>query len=211
MRPTANFNFDNLEFEKWLSNSGLIKGVTTYSEDLSYARRAYLAVVEKFTYGLPTSYTASDLIKELPLKADNLGLNIVLVTILRANRIPARLIHRKNPPRPTKSNREVVEEEGPVIETQFYVDHIGWLTANPTDYLKGRNPQFNPARPETLIGGFAVDTSKSVVTGADGLNFVDMPVVGHRLISLDGPTLMFDHKILTNNWLVTEVPNKPTQ
>jgi hypothetical protein len=52
-----------------------------------------------------------------------------------------------------------------------------------------------------------VDDSKSVVTGVDGLNYIELPSYGHRLLSLDGPTVLFEHKILTNNWLLTEVPN----
>ena len=52
-----------------------------------------------------------------------------------------------------------------------------------------------------------MDDSKSVVTGVDGLNFVELPGLGHRILSLDGPTVLFEHKTLSNNWLLTEVPN----
>jgi hypothetical protein len=76
-----------------MSKVGLIKGVTTFSEDLSFAKRAYLRVLELCTIVTPSSsFTASEII--VSGKTDAIGINVLFVAILRSSNIPARLLHR---------------------------------------------------------------------------------------------------------------------
>lgn len=95
IRITPEFDYDSMEFEGWLNKKGLLKNIVIYTDDLNFARKAYLVIARDFTFWTTCEPKASQIIATG--KADNLGMNKVLVTALRANKIPARLMYRRIP------------------------------------------------------------------------------------------------------------------
>jgi len=182
-----------LDFEKWLSKNGLLKGIVMFGEDLTFARRAYLVIIKELQYIPSSDVTKASTIITIG-KGDGIALNKVFVSILRANKIPARLAFRKNP---------LVKKDEPSSYacTTFYVDQIGWITADPTPWVRGRNPSWAETKQEEILKSFGLEDTKSIVSGIEGLNFVELPIYGPKHLDMTGPTILFDHKIISSDFL----------
>jgi len=118
-------------------------------------------------------------------KGDGIALNKVFVSILRANKIPARLAFRKNP---------LVKKDEPSSYacTTFYVDQIGWITADPTPWVRGRNPSWAETKQEEILKSFGLEDT----------------IYGPKHLDMTGPTILFDHKIISSDWILNEVIQK---
>jgi hypothetical protein len=105
----------------------------------------------------------------------------------------------------------VLKRDEPIItnvQTQFYIDQIGWVNADPTNYTRGKDPNNWSEKLDYLLQGFGIDDAKSMVSGIEGLNFTDMPCYGPKLLDQTGPTIPFEHKLISSDWILNEVVQK---
>ena len=91
IQPTRSYDFDKSAVRKFLASQELRKSKT--ESDLEFARRAFLHVRREFSYVYPPkrpNRSAADVFGEGA--SDCGGLNGLLVAILRANDVPARVL-----------------------------------------------------------------------------------------------------------------------
>jgi len=205
IRAVGNYDYDHLDFERWLSKNGLLKGIVMFGEDLTFARKAYLAVCKEFQYVHTTTSEPGKATQIIALgKGDNVALNTVLITLLRASKIPARLIYKR-----VVSPKK--DEPAVFAQTLFYVEQIGWITADPTPFVRGKNPTWSETNTNIFLAGFGIDDATNVITGIEGLNFSEIPCYGPRLLNLSSPTVMFGYKTLQDSFLLSEIHPAPKQ
>eukprot|EP01117_Protostelium_nocturnum_P009342 TRINITY_DN3340_c0_g1_i2.p1 TRINITY_DN3340_c0_g1~~TRINITY_DN3340_c0_g1_i2.p1 ORF type:complete len:840 (-),score=265.46 TRINITY_DN3340_c0_g1_i2:21-2540(-) len=162
--PTRSLDFGGAIFSNWLSQNGLYfyEGETI----ISFAMRAYQHISLNFNYLFPSA----DKLSEIVLKGsgDCGGLNKVFVGIMRANRIPARLLYGRHAksvdPRETVTwgtEGNITDSGIPYsqthVQSQFYVENVGWIPVDATFCVQNKNPSWNPELPSSLLFGFGSD------------------------------------------------------
>jgi transglutaminase-like putative cysteine protease len=208
-KQTECMDIEDKSFAEWLEKYGLMKGLTGMKETNVYlACKIYLAITRTMLYRYPcTERKASEIVKSG--YGDSLALNIVMVAALRFNNIPSRLIYGRMATSKVKGQTiswiggdSGIENEQMGVKSQFFMDGVGWITADPTMYLKNTNPKWDSSKEETLLGGFGKDGGDFMIFSVES-GFVELPMFGPTIpTNFQEFSLLFEHKRTDSDWVV---------
>ena len=142
LKATKTVNHDSKEFRSWLKATGLIR--KKKEGQIEFARRAFQHIANNFTYLYTYKMNRECNNVRIQKKSDCGGLSILLISTLRANGIPARLICGRWAKSAEKGKRigEVAYFQQHV-KCEFYAEGVGWV---PNDMSAGvsakRNKEF---------------------------------------------------------------------
>ncbi|PRP87653.1 transglutaminase-like enzyme, predicted cysteine protease [Planoprotostelium fungivorum] len=149
--PTLKINYTVPAVQRYLDDTGL--RIQPGESVIEFAKRGYAQVALDFTYIMPSEPNMSGVIERR--MGDCGGLNSVFVGILRANGVPARLLYGRH-----AKSTGVGQTEEIHIQSQFYVDHIGWIPTDVTMCVHGKNPRYDPQDWKSLLYNFGWDNGK---------------------------------------------------
>ena len=119
------FDFESEVFQGWLDGHKLRRG--TGEAEVDFARRAFLEIKKEFQYvdGGQRDRVASHVCQAG--KSDSGGLAIVFASVLRANKIPARVLSGRWA-LPSGPGGNASDE--PHVKNDFFAEGVGWVPAD---------------------------------------------------------------------------------
>ena len=119
LAATAKLDFETPVFKKWLADQKLIR--EPKETDIDFARRTFEALRDvKFTLAANMDRKASSV--ALAKKSDDSGMAILYVAVLRANKIPARVLFGRLTLSAIKGKNYQWQ-----TSSEFYADGVGWV------------------------------------------------------------------------------------
>jgi transglutaminase-like putative cysteine protease len=132
--PSTTIDFRAGDFQHWLDERGLRN--RDGEPDFAFARRAFQASREHFTYCWPAGHDGKASTACRAGRGDCGSLAALFVAALRANGVPARVLvghwaeARRAAALPGESSQPTAH-----VQTEFYADGIGWVPADPSAAL----------------------------------------------------------------------------
>jgi hypothetical protein len=177
-RASEHANYDNPFFQLWLDLHDLRR--RKYERDITFARRVYSFIRHTFTYEYPSgdSHAMSVALRQT---SDCGGLSCVMVAILRANGIPARMLLGRWAVSETPPDRITGEVYGQWhAKAEFFAKGVGWvpldMAAAVTDRDRGEYAHFGNDAGDfiTLFAGQDAEVDTFVGDRYTGIGFQGM-------------------------------------
>jgi hypothetical protein len=140
LRTSATLDFDKPDFKDWLKQNELIRKKD--ESDLEYGKRVYLFVTRKYDYYYRDNMNRAATAVCKVGKSDCGGLSILVVSALRSQGVPARLLAGRWAKSAKHGQRvgDVPDLQWHVI-AEFFCDGIGWV---PFDAASGLDRNLDP-------------------------------------------------------------------
>jgi Transglutaminase-like superfamily len=169
LAATTKLDFETPVFKKWLTDQKLIR--EPKETDIDFARRSFEALKDvKFILGAQLDRKASAV--ALAKKSDDSGMANLYVAVLRANKVPARILYGRWTEPAVKAKNYQWH-----TSSEFYADGVGWVPVDPSRAIR-RYGEVGGA------GYFGHDGGDFLVFHVDPDIMVDVPGQGVKTLEI---------------------------